>query len=72
VGTCLTGWWWTLFDEFPGPLTGTGPSALIRLTRQLGMPALEEAWRQVTGQPVPGQVRDYIASQHDEHPEASA
>jgi hypothetical protein len=58
-------------DEFPSPLTGTGPSALARLTRQLGMPALEEAWRQVTGQPVPGQVRDYVTSQPDEDPEAS-
>ena len=56
----------TLFDEFPSPLTGSGPSALARLARQLGMPALEEAWRQVTGQPVPQQVRDYITSQPDE------
>ena len=42
------------FEEFPSPLTGTGPSALVRLTRQLGMPALEEAWRQVTGQRAAG------------------
>ena len=47
----------TLFDEFPSPLTGTGPSSLIRLTRQLGMPALEEAWHHVTGQPLPQPVR---------------
>jgi hypothetical protein len=62
----------TLFDEFPSPLTGTGPPAIARLTRQLGMPALEEAWQQVTGQPVPQRVRDYITSQPDEDPDASA
>jgi hypothetical protein len=32
------------------------------------MPALEEAWRQVTGQPVPQQVLDYVTSQHDQQP----
>ncbi len=58
----------TLLDEFPSPLTGTGPSALVRLARQLGMPALEEAWRQVTGQPLPQAVRDYVTSQPDEQP----
>ena len=51
-----------LFEQFPSPMTGTGPTALARLTRQLGMPALEAAWRQVTGQPVPQPVRDYITS----------
>jgi tetratricopeptide (TPR) repeat protein len=56
----------TLFDHFPSPLTGTGPSALARLSRQLGMPALEAAWQQITGQPVPQAVRDYIASHHDD------
>jgi tetratricopeptide (TPR) repeat protein len=52
----------TLFEEFPSPLTGTGPAALATLTRLLGMPALEQAWRQVTGQPVPPAVRDYITN----------
>ena len=56
----------TLFDQFPSPLTGTGPSALAQLTGQLGVPALEQAWRQVTGQPVPPPVRDYIARHHDD------
>jgi Tetratricopeptide repeat len=56
----------TLFSEFPSPLTGTGPAALTRLTRQLGMPALEAAWHQATGQPVPQPVRDYITSHHDQ------
>ena len=62
----------TLFDEFPSQLTGTGPSALVRLARQLGMPALEEAWREITGQPVPQQVRDYVASQPEKAQKADA
>ena len=57
----------TLFDQFPHPMTGTGPDALARLTRQLGTPALEQAWQQVTGQPVPQAVRDHI-THHDEEP----
>ena len=60
-----------LFDQFPHPSTGPGPRHLARLTRQLGMPALEETWRQVTGQPVPGQVRNSLTSQPEEDPEAS-
>ena len=52
----------TLFDQFPHPATGPGPEHLARLTRQLGMPALEQAWQQVTGQPVPQPVRDYLTS----------
>ena len=56
----------TLFDQFPSPLTGTGPTALARLTRQLGMPALEQTWQQVTGQPIPQPVRDYITSHPDD------
>jgi tetratricopeptide (TPR) repeat protein len=58
----------TLFDEFPSPLTRTGPSTLVRLTRQLGLPALEETWQQVTGQPLPQAVRDYVTSHQDEQP----
>ena len=56
----------TLFDQFPSRLTGTGPAALARLTRELGTPALEAAWRQVTGQLVPQPVRDYLTSHHDD------
>jgi hypothetical protein len=55
----------TLFDQFPSRLTGTGPAALARLTGQLGLPALEAAWRQVTGQPVPQPVRDHLDSHDD-------
>jgi hypothetical protein len=58
----------TLFDQFPSLLTGTGGTALARLTGQLGMPALQSAWRQVTGQPLPQPVYDYIISHHDDQP----
>ena len=54
----------TVFDQFPHPATGPGPGHLARLTGQLGMPALEQAWQQVTRQPVPQPVRDYITSYH--------
>ena len=65
--------WWnircvSLFDQYPSPLAGSGPAALVRLTRRLGMPALEEAWQQATGQPVPRAIRDHIISHHDEEP----
>jgi hypothetical protein len=57
-----------LFDQFPSPITRTAPTALARLTRQLGMPALEQAWQQVTGQPLPQTVRDYLTHHRDEDP----
>ena len=56
----------TLFDQFPHSMTGPVPRHLARLTRQLGMPALQAAWQQITGQPVPQAVRDYITSRHDD------
>ncbi len=56
----------TLFDQFPSPTTGGGPTALARLTRQLGLPALQAAWQQITGQPVPQAVRDYVTSRPDD------
>ena len=55
----------TVFTQFPSPQTGTGPTPLARLTRQLGTPALEQAWQQVTGQLVPQPVRDYVTSYDD-------
>jgi tetratricopeptide (TPR) repeat protein len=54
----------TLFEQFPHPATGPGPSHLARLVGQFGMPALEDTWQRVTGQPVPQPVRKYITSQH--------
>jgi tetratricopeptide (TPR) repeat protein len=56
----------TLFSDFPSPQTGTGPSALVRLTRRLGLPALEAAWQQVTGQPLPQGVRDWITNPNNQ------
>ena len=53
----------TMFSQFPSPQTGTGPSALVRLTGQLGMPALEQAWQEITGQPLPQPVRDYVTGE---------
>jgi len=51
-----------LFDDFPHPSTGSGPGHLARLTRQLGIPALEACWQKGTGGPLPGAVRDYLRS----------
>jgi len=48
----------TVFDEFPHPSTGEGPGNLVAFARHLGMPALEEAWRKVTGNPLAQAVRD--------------
>ena len=47
---------------FPHPSTGPGPGHLARLTRQLGIPALEACWQKVTGGPLPGAVREYVRS----------
>jgi hypothetical protein len=55
----------TLFSQFPSRLTGAAPAALARLAGQLGMPALEQAWRQVTGESVPQPVLDHIMSHSD-------
>ena len=49
-----------LFDDFPHPSTGPGPGHLARLTRELGIPALEDCWQKVTGSPLPGAVRDHV------------
>ena len=51
-----------LFGQFPHPLTGPGPEHLTRLTAQLGIDALESSWREVTGDPLPQVVRDYVSS----------
>ena len=49
-----------LFDQFPHPSTGQGPRHLARLTRQLGIGALEETWTKVTGGALPATVRAYV------------
>ena len=50
----------TLFDEFPHPATGPARKHLARLTAELGMDALERCWHEVTGDPLPQAVRDYL------------
>jgi hypothetical protein len=52
-----------LFGEVPHPMTGAGPRNLARYTGILGMGALEGTWRQVTGDELPGTVRDYVEGQ---------
>jgi hypothetical protein len=49
-----------LFDEFPHPMTGPGPLHLVRLTVELGLPALAESWRRCTGKPLPPHVRSAV------------
>ena len=49
-----------LFPDFPHPLTRSAPAHLARLTASLGMPALEATWQQVTGHPLPPNVRAYV------------
>jgi hypothetical protein len=45
--------------DFAAPATSAALSNLIVSTRHLGMGALEETWRQMTGQALPGGVRHY-------------
>ncbi|HXL93554.1 MAG TPA: tetratricopeptide repeat protein [Streptosporangiaceae bacterium] len=52
----------SLFTEFPSPATGPGPAELARLSHQLGLPALQETWAEVTGQPVPQLILDYVTT----------
>jgi tetratricopeptide (TPR) repeat protein len=58
----------SLFPEFPHPATGPGPGHLARLTRELGISALQQGWQQVTGSPLPAPVRDYVTSHPGEDP----
>ncbi len=48
-----------LFDEIPHPRTGTGPEHLRLLSAHLGIQAVERAWQQQTGTPLPSTVRAY-------------
>jgi tetratricopeptide (TPR) repeat protein len=57
----------TRFEDFPSPLARIGPANLARLTRQLGLPALERAWQETLGQLVPSVVRDWVTRQNDQH-----
>ncbi|MFD9563189.1 tetratricopeptide repeat protein [Streptomyces sp. NPDC059994] len=48
------------FEEVPHPETGQGPWRLRLMTEALGMPALEQTWQSVTGNPLPTAVRQYV------------
>ncbi|MFE2723350.1 tetratricopeptide repeat protein [Kitasatospora sp. NPDC059327] len=52
----------TCFEEFPHPLTWQSVANLRILTREHGMPALEKAWRSVTGHRLPHAVRNHVRS----------
>ncbi|MEV6974054.1 tetratricopeptide repeat protein [Kitasatospora sp. NPDC093806] len=52
----------TCFEEFPHPLARPSAVNLRLLTRELGLRALERAWRSVTGRRLPGAVRDHVQS----------
>jgi hypothetical protein len=49
-----------LFEEFPHSLTGPAPTILTRLTHQVGSDTLETLWQEVTHQPLPVVVRDFV------------
>jgi tetratricopeptide (TPR) repeat protein len=51
-----------LFDDFPHPGTGTGPAHLSKLAHELGEHAVDEAWQETTGQPLPASVREWVLS----------
>ncbi|MFF2735454.1 tetratricopeptide repeat protein [Streptomyces cyaneofuscatus] len=48
-----------LFDDVPHPMAGTGPEHLRILTALLGIEAIERAWLQQTGNPMPPAARAY-------------
>ncbi|MEV2233437.1 tetratricopeptide repeat protein, partial [Streptomyces phaeochromogenes] len=52
-----------LFEQFPHPSSGPGPTHLKRLTHSLGIGALERTWQSVTGSPLPPPVRDFVLAE---------
>lgn len=57
-----------LFPEFPHPATGSGLWNLAVLTAELGMAALEASWQHCTGEPLPEEVRGWVAARLEELP----
>ena len=51
-----------LFEQIPHPATGTAPHHLRSLTADLGVNALEDAWRTVTGNALPPEVRAFATA----------
>ncbi|HEV2809888.1 MAG TPA: tetratricopeptide repeat protein [Acidimicrobiales bacterium] len=54
-----------LFDEFPHPATGAGPTHLARLTAVLGMDQLAATWARLTGRQLPHAIVEFVTSQHE-------
>ncbi|MGW1564469.1 hypothetical protein ACWCQ1_49795 [Streptomyces sp. NPDC002144] len=54
-----------LFDEFPHPMTASGPAYLRHLTGRLGIATVENAWQQEIGNPLPDAVREYVLAEPD-------
>ena len=52
-----------LFDEFPHPLTGSGPLHLIRLSKALGLEALAASWLRCTGKALPDPIRSALENE---------
>ncbi|HCT77522.1 MAG TPA: hypothetical protein DGG94_13045 [Micromonosporaceae bacterium] len=52
----------SVFDHFPHPATGTAPHDLKRQAAALGVSQVEQAWNDVTGNPLPDQVRAYLTT----------
>ena len=65
-----------LFDQIPHSSTGTGPTDLRRWTAEFGIEVLAEVWREVTGNPLPDNVRAYAtppeSNEQDEQGDADA
>jgi tetratricopeptide (TPR) repeat protein len=51
-----------IFDSIPHPSAGNGPDMTARLTARLGLATLKECWQNVTGDPLPEVVRQYVKS----------
>ncbi len=67
---------WTIrgvaaFAELPRSLTEPGRKHLALLAARLGLVAVEECWRKVTGDPLPTAVREYIESSDPQDERAS-
>jgi hypothetical protein len=61
----------SLFDGIPHTSTKRGTQTMARLTSQLGIAALEDAWRTVTGEELPKAAYDYLAGRPQEEWESS-
>ena len=53
----------SLFQEFSHPSTGPGPDHLARLTKELGIAALEESWKRCTGKILSENVRNALKTE---------